>query len=226
MCDYTDTTYHPSEDHPEYIFIPSRGDVRLNELFLNKLNLSVKKLNTSIIVKPIRELYKFYSYSDLARHPAIIYLPYQVSTMSIFEQYAMNIPLFFPSLDLLTKWHLKYDVVFDRTWDKALTGHGKNQSAIPAFDENSTIPDPNNEFDYSSIHYWLKYADFYQWPHIIYFHSIDDLVLKLIQTNLTSVSQQMSTYNQKRREEILVKWNRILDRISTSSYFMTKSKSL
>jgi hypothetical protein len=186
----------------------------------------MKKFNTSIIVKPIRELYKFYSYSDLARHPAIIYLPYQVSTMSIFEQYTMNIPLFFPSLDLLTDWHLKYDVVFDRTWDKALTHHGKNHSTIPAFDRNSTIPDPNNEYDYSSVHYWLKYADFYQWPHITYFHSINDLTFKLINTNLTYISQQMSLYNHQRREELLGKWKIILDRLSTSSFFMTKSKAL
>lgn len=226
LCDYTNAVYRPSKNHPEYIFIPSRGNVRFNHPFHQQLNHSIKKHNSSIIVKNLRELYKFYSYSDITRHPGIIYLPYQVSTMSIFEQYSMNIPLFFPSLNLLTKWHLQYDVVFERTWDKALTGYGKNHSTIPPYYINSTIPDPNNEYDYSSIHYWLKFADFYQWPHIIYFDSIDDLTLKLMNTNLTYISEQMSEYNHKRRHELLVQWKTILDRISTSSFFLKKTKVL
>jgi hypothetical protein len=183
-------------------------------------------LNSSIIIKSLRELYQFYSYSDIARHPAIIYLPYQVSTMSMFEQYTMNIPMFFPSIDLLTKWHLKYDVVFERTWDKALTGFGKNHSTILPYDRNTTVPDPNNEYDYSSVYYWLKYADFYQWPHIIYFNSIDDLALKLLNTNLTYISEQMAEYNLRKRLELLTQWKIILDRISRSSFFLKKSKSL
>jgi hypothetical protein len=224
ICGYTNAVYRPSNAHREYIFIPSRDNIHFNQPFLDQLKSSIKKFNSSIIVKTLRQLYKYYSYSDLVLHRAIIYLPYQVSTMSLFEQYTMNIPLFFPSIDLLTRWHLKYDIVFERTWDKALTGVGKNRSTIPAYDPNSTIPDPNNEYDYSSIHYWLKFADFYQWPYITYFNSIDDLTLKLINTNLTYISERMSEYNNKKRMELLAQWKTILDRISTSSYFLKKTK--
>jgi hypothetical protein len=136
----------------------------------------------------------------------------------------MNIPLFFPSIDLLTKWHLKYDIIVERTWDKALTGIGKNRSTIPPYDRKSTVPDPNNEYDYFSIYYWLKYADFYQWPYITYFHSIDDLTLKLVNTNLTYISEKMSEYNHQKRLAILSDWKTILDRISTSSFFLKKTK--
>jgi len=132
----------------------------------------------------------------------------------------MNIPLFFPSIDLLTEWHLKYNIIFDRTWNRVLTGHGNNHSTIPAFDRNSSIPDPNNECDYSSIHYWLKYADFYQWPNITYFHSIDDLTLKLLSTNLTAISEQMSIYNHKKRQELLTKWKTILNRMYLHHHFL------
>lgn len=167
-------------------------------------------------------MYEFYRYEDLVRHPAIIYLPYQVSIMSIFEQYSMNIPLFFPSLDLLSRWHLKFNIVHERTWETTLTGKGKNSSIIPGYYSNSSIPDPNNEFDYSAIRYWLKYADFYQWPHITYFNSIDDLVLKLIHTNLTDISERMSEYNRKKKFELLQHWKVILNRLSTSSSFLRK----
>jgi len=59
----------------------------------------------------IRDLYPHFQYSDLASHPAIVVLPYQVSFMSLFEFYRMEIPLFVPSLDLLTDWHMTYKVM-------------------------------------------------------------------------------------------------------------------
>ncbi|CAF0787002.1 unnamed protein product [Rotaria sp. Silwood1] len=224
ICSYTKVVYRPTKRNREYIFIPTHKHINFNEQFLNELKLSIEKFNTSIIVKPLRQLYKFYRYINLVRHPAIIYLPYQVSLMSIFEQYTMNIPLFFPSIDLLTEWHLKYNVVFDRTWDKALTGVGKNSSTIPSYYVNSTIPDPNNEYDYSAIRYWLKFADFYQWPHITYFNSTDDLTLKLINTNLTFISEQMSIYNNQKKLKLLEHWKTILNRITTSSFFLKKKE--
>ena len=33
-------------------------------------------------------------------------VPYTKSTMSFFELYRMNVPLFYPSVALLTKWEL------------------------------------------------------------------------------------------------------------------------
>ncbi|CAF3319299.1 unnamed protein product [Rotaria sp. Silwood1] len=158
ICSYTKVVYRPTKRNREYIFIPTHKHINFNEQFLNELKLSIEKFNTSIIVKPLRQLYKFYRYINLVRHPAIIYLPYQ-----------------------------------------ALTGVGKNSSTIPSYYVNSTIPDPNNEYDYSAIRYWLKFADFYQWPHITYFNSTDDLTLKLINTNLTFISEQMSIYNNQKK---------------------------
>ncbi|CAF2339147.1 unnamed protein product [Rotaria sp. Silwood2] len=224
ICDYTRFVYRPNKRNLEYIFIPSHKQIYFNQQFLDELKVSIKKFNAPIIVKPLRQLYKFYRYINLVRHPAIIYLPYQVSLMSIFEQYSMNIPLFFPSLDLLSEWHLKYSVVFDRTWDKALSGVSKNSSAIPGYELNSSVPDPNNEYDLSAIRYWLKFADFYQWPHITYFNSTDDLTLKLMNTNLNFISEQMSEYNRKKKIELLEHWKTILNRISTSSFFLKKKE--
>lgn len=38
----------------------------------------------------------------------------QVSVMSTFERRAMGIPMFAPSLDLITRWHMEYGLVFER----------------------------------------------------------------------------------------------------------------
>ena len=61
----------------------------------------------SLYLSQIRELYPLhYEYSDIAAHRAMVLLPYQVSVMSFFEYYRMELPMFVPSPALLTDWHL------------------------------------------------------------------------------------------------------------------------
>ena len=181
--------------------------------FKTNLSKSLKHLKTRARVDLLREVYRpHYPYFRLARHPGLIYVPYQVSMMSLFEQYRMNIPLFFPSLDLLSKWHLKYRVITERTWS-GISGNLKNSSVISGV-LGGDIPDPNNEFDLDAIRYWLQFCDFYQWPHITYFNSIDDLALKLTTTNLEQISQNMKIYNRNLTKHLHEQWRQILDRIS------------
>ena len=66
-------------------------------------------------MESIRALYpSLYEYSELARHPAAVLLPYQLSVMTFFELYRMNIPLFAPSPELLARWHLDFRVLNER----------------------------------------------------------------------------------------------------------------
>ena len=44
-----------------------------------------------------------YKWEDLYKCKAMLHLPYEISTMSIFEQYSANIPLIFPSKVFLKK---------------------------------------------------------------------------------------------------------------------------
>lgn len=144
----------------------------------------------------------------------MIYVPYQVSLMSLFEQYRMNIPLFFPSIDLLTEWHYIYRVIDQRTWDD-VNSQPSNASIIPGVLQ-AEIPDPNNEFDRNAIRYWLQFSDFYQWPYITYFNSTDDLVEKLTQTNLDEISRSMKIYNAKLKERLYEQWEDILRRVDAN----------
>ena len=61
-------------------------------------------------VKHIRDLYPHFKYTDLAAHPAVVIIPYQISFMLFFELYYMNMPMFVPSPALLTQWHLTHQV--------------------------------------------------------------------------------------------------------------------
>ena len=126
---------------------------------------------------------------------------------SLTEQYRMNIPMFFPSIDLAVKWHLEYQFIRQRTWDgyreKKSTG-----STIKGVDKN--MPDPNNDIDESAIRYWLQFADFYQWPHLVYYDSIEDLVDKLSSVNLTALSARMNDYNTLVKKYVRKQWSDIL----------------
>jgi len=109
-------------------------------------------------------------YTDLAQHPAIVLIPYQVSIMSIFEYYRMAIPMFVPSPTLLARWQMEYRILSELTWDMVFS-KPKDHSNIQGWkvaNGDFVFPfDPNNQFSEESIAYWLKWADFYMWPHII-----------------------------------------------------------
>ncbi|CAF1051427.1 unnamed protein product [Adineta steineri] len=209
LCAYTNVTYSRKKQRP-FLIAPIHNKI-FRTLFKSNLTNSLERLKVSINVKHLREVYNRYSFRHLIQHPAIIYVPYQVSTMSLFEQYRMNIPLFFPTVDLLTEWHYNYRVVGERTWSGS-SGQFKNSSAISGV-LSSDIPDPNNEFDRNAIRYWLQFADFYQWPHIIHFNSIDDLAMKLTNTNLDEVSQNMKMYNANLTKTLQKQWRGIFERI-------------
>ena len=49
--------------------------------------------------------------SVLKDYSAIIVLPHQVSFLAFTELYRMNIPIFVPSLDLLTRWHHQHRIL-------------------------------------------------------------------------------------------------------------------
>ncbi|CAF1234777.1 unnamed protein product, partial [Adineta ricciae] len=211
LCSYTNASYQP-DMHKPVLIAPIHGKQFHMEFRLNLSN-TLEKLKIPINVSDLREVYKDrYEYSQLVQHPAIIYVPYQVSLMSLFEQYRMNIPLFFPSLDLLADWHFAYRVVRERTWGGVIEDLRNSSLISGVLDKHR--PDPNNEFDRNAIYYWLKFSDYYQWPYITYFDSVDDLAVKLSQTNLTDISEKMSLYNAHVEKDLHEKWRGILEKIN------------
>jgi len=213
FCKYTNVQYNPQRD--EFLLAPIHHRY-FESTFLKLLNHSINQFSKKkIIVARIRDIYRYYRYSDLANHSAIIHVPYQVSIMSLFEQYQMGIPLIFPSLNLLTEWHYKFGVVNERSWDNVNYGKKCNASNINGVFSN--IPDPNNDFDRNAIKYWLNFSDFYQWPHIIYYESFDDLVHRLHTTDFNMISVKMKIYSSQVKQMLLEKWRGILTNIKKNS---------
>ena len=96
----------------------------------------------------------------------------------------MGIPMWAPAPELLAQWQLKYRVMSERTWDLVRKKRPTRGSPLPRAPGASHRHDPNDEFDIKAIAFWIKYADFYEWPHISTFTSFDDLVQQLTDPSL------------------------------------------
>lgn len=77
-CGYTGVTYAPTR--PEILVGPGRG---INADLYGHLRRAGAR--SGLVFERIRDLYPHFEYSQLASHPALVLIPYQVSIMSIFE---------------------------------------------------------------------------------------------------------------------------------------------
>lgn len=158
----------------------------------------------------LRDLYPKYTYFDLASHPAIVYFPYQVSVMSFFEQYRMNIPIFAPSLKFLTELHMNYRILSERTWNSVFGKPTEKSSVLKHPDFSLSKYDPNDEMSSEAVNWWIQWADWYQFPYITLFDSFDDLIQKIENVDFHKISSQMKEYNLKMLDETTKTWFEIL----------------
>jgi len=209
LCMYVGATYSPSR--PEILVGPSRLSSGGKNILYGSDGLfshltSFNKRGDAPDFVPVRKLYPRFAYSDLAKHPAVVLIPYQVSIMSLFEYYAMAIPVFAPSLELLIKWQVKHLVMDELSWN-CVFGNCHLASYIESHPDSPHAQyDPNMVLNATSLRYWLKFADFYQWPGIVYFDNWDDLLEKLLSTDLAHVSSIMRRHSDKQRSAVWQFW--------------------
>jgi hypothetical protein len=110
-------------------------------------------------------------------------------------------------------------VVRERTWD-GVNDKRPSRSTIDAHPSQRHLPDPNDEQHRPAIEYWMKFADFYQWPNIEYYESIDELVEKLntiSAAKLMEISRKMSEFNAQLKHDVINQWKAILLNIAENS---------
>ena len=235
FCAYTQVYYSPSPDRQTYLLSALRGELdgdaaEFGAMWRREFNLSYTRRGASFVLETLRKRYQgVYSYADLVSHLGIVYVPYQISYMSIYEQYRMHIPLFFPSLELLTKWQHTYWIMTERTWDGVgrKRPHGSYQKPYQQRHSQqhdgaiiTQAPDPNNEWDEEAIKHWLAYSDFYTLPHFVLYKSVDDLVQILeekTEQELRETSERMRKYSRGVLAELLRFWRAQLLRIAQAS---------
>lgn len=141
--------------------------------------------NHPLIVK--REEIGRFEWDHLMNYRGIIHFPYEISTMSIFEQISSGIPLFFPSKNYLMKMPLQ-----SMYWHH-------NSSHHPSYFNNI-----NQSF-------WVDNADFYDFKFVYFFESIHDLIKQLENFNEPiSIIEQRRNWIHERKSMIIDKWNNFI----------------
>lgn len=208
-CLYVGARYNPTRS--QTLVGPSRlskGGLEVFHEMIESLDGSQSAGNLNFA--QIRSLYKHYTYEDLAAHPAIVLIPYQVSVMSIFEYYAMGVPMFAPSLELLVEWQIKHKVLDELSWN-CVENRCDEKSAISAHDFSPHHGyDPNDVMNATSLRHWLKFADFYQLPGIVLFDNWVDLFQKLQNTDLQATSDIMLKHRESQLADVRWTWTDIL----------------
>jgi hypothetical protein len=160
--------------------------------------------------KKVRDLYPRYTLNQLAEHRAIVIFPYAVMSYSIIDFYIANLPIFVPSISLMSK---PKKCIFDRSIRyEAYCGNVKDIASNRS--KHSFSPNSDEDADYE---YWVQYADYYQWPFVTVFDSVEDLFFKLKTLDLKQISENMRKFNKYRETDLLDKWCKILRNLPESS---------
>jgi hypothetical protein len=166
----------------------------------------IKNQSKEFEFKTMRELYSRYSLSQLAEHRAIVIFPYAVMSYSIIDFYISNLPIFVPSISLMSK---PKKCIFDRSIRfHAYCGNVKD---LPV-DQSEHTFSPNSDAD-ADYEYWVQYADYYQWPFVTVFDSVEDLFNKLKTLDLKQISENMRKFNKYRETDLLDNWCKILKKL-------------
>ncbi|OGN57805.1 MAG: hypothetical protein A3D18_05105 [Chlamydiae bacterium RIFCSPHIGHO2_02_FULL_49_29] len=148
-----------------------------------------------------------YQWQNLYDYQGVVHFPYQVSTMSLFEQYSANVPLFVPTKRFLYELFSMYPYAIL----SQLSFFVVNNASPPA-----TGGDLNNINDSRVIKAWIDSADYYDsdnMPFIQYFGSFEELEFLLQTADLKEISKKMKQHNLKRKERIMEKWKEVLTKV-------------
>jgi hypothetical protein len=192
LCEYTNAKYNPKTN--KYIIHTDSPYLRKSEPMITINNYAGRP----------------YSWETLYSGKGIIHMPYEISTMSVFEQYTANVPLFFPSKTLLKKMikldkYTFYSRYIDVDKHKS-TGRFYLDVVAPAYDDDKWID------------WWVDRADYYNtdkdtdMKYITYFNDMNELdyMLKTVDTN--KISENMKEHNEYRKKKIYADWKTVMDK--------------
>jgi hypothetical protein len=127
-----------------------------------------------------------YTWAQLYACRAIVHVPYEMSTMSLFEQYSAGVPLFFPTPAFYAQLVMNGTVRCGSLYGPHI------QEAM-------------------NLHFWLSRADFYD-PNnfygVYYYNSFEDCVRQL-ETFQDVAFYERRAHIQKRRADVLATWRKV-----------------
>jgi hypothetical protein len=163
--------------------------------------------NLAISLGAIRTPEWRYTWQDLYSYKGVIHTPYNNGSMSIFEQYTANMPLFLP-----TKKYAK-ELFYQGKMFADLTFYKINQACEP-----DDLSNPNSLRNPAILDKWIDSCDFYDsgnMPYVQYFDSSSYLEHLLQTVNTAEISANMATYNIIRKQSIYNSWQQILTSVAS-----------
>ena len=142
-----------------------------------------------------------YSNEILCSFGYVVHMPYEVSTMSLFEQYAGGIPLYVPTLRyLLEEWEKNPRLLQSKYWLH------NNSNSFPTY--------LKNQHDQGSNWWWLSRSDFYHHlDKVNYFDSTEELVDKVSQVGLLEHIRPLAADLERREKNLLALWQCCLNEL-------------
>jgi len=136
----------------------------------------------------------------LDSYTAVIHIPYNVSTMSMFQQIRANIPIWVPSKKFLAKLWADTNEPNELSWTVFAPGTETRASAM------DSVRNP------AVIEKWLASADFYTkdvLPLSLTFESLEDLSDRLFTTDYQTMIDECEREQQRHRENIFYAWEQV-----------------
>jgi len=152
--------------------------------------------------RPVGSLGK-YRWDDLYSYKSIIHVPYNVSIMSIFEQYTANVPMFFPSLNSVIKMSPRRSP--------------RNQYLSELFYfPNMITSSQRKDLIRKEV---LGLADFYddEWmPFVLFYDNWSHLNKEVHNQDFKNISKNMEEFNVLRQKRIYELWDKLFQTFFSS----------
>lgn len=165
LCRYVKASYQPTKD--TFVLYGDRRDI------FPPCNILVEKP-------------KRFTWEELFSYRGIVHVPYEMSTMSIFEHMWSSVPLFFPTKRF-------YKECYENGLMKIISSYNKANQKLTEEEQDM----------------WLNLADFYIYPFVYYYDSFDDLFQQL-QTFTDPHKEKRDMWVEKIKEEVHGKWREIV----------------
>ena len=137
----------------------------------------------------------------LDNYTAVVHIPYNVSTMSMFQHVRANIPIWVPSKRLLKELWMDPKEPNELSWTIFVPGSESKASYL----DQARNPDV--------VQRWIDTADFYNpdvLPLVLQFDSVEELIEKALTTDYQDQMKKAEETQEQRRENIVFAWEQVL----------------
>jgi hypothetical protein len=181
------------------VLLQPNGSPFMKELFMKLKAAFDDKVDSQAVLLAQKNAYLPEGYLD--EYAAVIHIPYNISTMSMFQQVQANIPIWVPSKRLLKELWTSPKEPNELSW--CMFAPGTEAKASPL----------DNARDPAVVQHWVDAADFYTpeiLPLALQFDSIEELVENVMTTDYQRLMDNAEETQQTRRENIIFAWEQVL----------------